>query len=259
MIPKIIHYCWLSNDPIPNTSQRCVDSWREKLPDYEFKKWDFTKFDKDSSIWVREAFENKKYATACDYIRLYAVYHEGGIYMDMDVEVVRSFDPLLSQSRMFATENPKDPLVIEAGCFGAEPGDIFIEKCLEYYKDRHYVKPDESFDTLPLPQIMKRVILDNNLSVSTYTWDYFTCKSYKTGKITTTDNTYAIHHFAGSWLSEEQQAINELTRKLSKYCGHFIAHNISEFSFAFKQGKAVDLLREKIQRKIQGREKTIGS
>lgn len=96
MIPKIIHYCWLSNDPIPEKLQEYMKSWKEKLPDYEFKLWNFDCFDINSSQWVKEAFEAKKYAFAADYIRLYAVYNYGGIYMDMDVEVIKSFNPLLN-------------------------------------------------------------------------------------------------------------------------------------------------------------------
>mgnify|MGYP000909436519 FL=1 len=95
MIPKIIHYCWLSNDPIPESLQKCMNSWKEKIPDYQLKKWDFTTFPKSKSKWVEEAFDNKKYAFAADYIRLYAIYNEGGIYMDMDIEVIKRFDDLL--------------------------------------------------------------------------------------------------------------------------------------------------------------------
>ena len=80
MIPKIIHYCWLSNDPIPSNIQHYMDSWKKYLPDYEFIHWNFDKFDKSSSRWVSEAFDNKKYAFAADYIRLNALYHYGGIY-----------------------------------------------------------------------------------------------------------------------------------------------------------------------------------
>ena len=120
MIPKIIHYYWLSNDPLPQDLQTYMKSWEKLLLDYQFKKWDFSVFDKTSSVWVSEAFDNKKYAFACDYIRLYAVYHYGGIYMDMDIQVLKPFDPLLSQLRMIGAENSKDPLQIEAGCFGSE-------------------------------------------------------------------------------------------------------------------------------------------
>ena len=251
MIPKIIHYCWLSNDPIPDNLKEYMSSWKKVLSDYQFRKWDFTVFDKTSSAWVSDAFDNKKYAFAADYIRLYAVYNYGGIYLDMDIEVIHRFDSLLSQSRMFATESPNDSLMIEAGCFGAEKGDEFIGKCLEYYHNRPFIKQDGSFDTIPLPQIMKKIILDNNFSISTYSSDYFTCKSYQTGKITTTKNTYAIHHFAGSWLSEEQQRMNEQIQKLSRWVGYFIARNIVELKFAFKNGNVFDLVQKKIKGKVR--------
>ena len=114
MIPKIIHYCWLSNDPIPEKLQEYMKSWKEKLPDYEFKLWNFDCFDINSSQWVKEAFEAKKYAFAADYIRLYAVYNYGGIYMDMDVEVIKSFNPLLNNDYLLGYENQ---IGIEAGIF----------------------------------------------------------------------------------------------------------------------------------------------
>lgn len=112
MIPKIIHYCWLSNDPIPSNIQHYMDSWKKYLPDYEFIHWNFDKFDKSSSRWVSEAFDNKKYAFAADYIRLYALYHYGGIYLDMDVEVLKSFNPFLSLQTMY---NPQIQISAESG------------------------------------------------------------------------------------------------------------------------------------------------
>ena len=107
MIPKIIHYCWLSNDPIPEDLSRYMKTWKQKLPDYEFMLWDFNRFDKNNSQWVKEAFEHKKYAFAADYIRLYALYHYGGIYLDMDVEVLKTFTPFLSLRTMIGFENGK--------------------------------------------------------------------------------------------------------------------------------------------------------
>ena len=117
MIPKVIHYCWLSGDPIPEKLQRCMDSWKKFLPDYEFVLWDLERFDIKTSQWVKEAFEARKYAFAADYIRLYAVYNYGGIYMDMDVEVVRPFDDLLASPYILGLESEKG---VEAGVFGAE-------------------------------------------------------------------------------------------------------------------------------------------
>lgn len=86
MIPKKIHFCWLSGDEFPPLIQYCIDTWEKVLPDYEIILWDTKRFDINSIAWVKEAFEAKKYAFAADYIRLYAVYTEGGIYLDSDVE-----------------------------------------------------------------------------------------------------------------------------------------------------------------------------
>lgn len=203
MIPKIIHYCWLSNDSYPEDFKRCIDTWKEKLPDYEFILWNFERFDIKSSLWVKQAFENKKYAFAADYIRLYAIYNYGGIYMDMDIEVLKPFDDILDSPIMIAYEND-EKTGIEAGCFGAEKGDELIEKCLSYYENRSFIKDDGSFDDLPLPKIIINFI-NKNSNLQIYTSDYFTCKSYKTGIITTTKKSYAIHHFAGSWTSTAQK------------------------------------------------------
>ena len=93
MIPKRIHLCWLSGDPYPAKIGKCLASWKKHLPDYEVVLWDTKRFDLESSPWVKQAFEAKKYAFAADYIRFYALYNYGGIYLDSDVEVLRSFDP----------------------------------------------------------------------------------------------------------------------------------------------------------------------
>ena len=156
-IPRIIHYCWLSGDPVPAKMKQYIAGWKRILPDYEFVKWDLKRFKKDSSAWVSEAVDLKKYAFASDYIRLYAIYHYGGIYLDMDVEVLKPFDELLDQAYMFAYESP-DKKLIEAGCFGAKKNDPFLKACLAYYKDRHFIRDDGSMDTLPLSKVMSKII-----------------------------------------------------------------------------------------------------
>ena len=104
MIPKIIHYCWLSNDPMPAELKRCIKSWKRKLPDYKIKKWDTHNFDIYSIPFVAEACKMRKWAFACDYIRVYALYTEGGIYMDSDVFVRNSLDFCLANRAFSAVE-----------------------------------------------------------------------------------------------------------------------------------------------------------
>ena len=253
MIPKIIHYCWLSSDPntpMPEEFTRYIAGWKEKLPDYQFMKWDFTRFDKESSEWVKEAFENKKYAFAADYIRFYAVYNYGGIYLDVDVEVLKKFDPLLEKDYMLAYERENRPL-IESGCFGASKGNTFIGKCLEWYNGRHFVKEDGSFDMTPLPYIMDAVIKENKYEFEIFPWTYFTAKLHSTGEIKVTDDTFSIHHFAGSWKPEREQELKKEIHKLSKHFGYFWARNIAEFIVAIRHKEFFKVLKKKIFRKLK--------
>lgn len=223
MIPKIIHYCWLSDDPIPEVLQKYMDTWKEHLSDYEFMLWNFDRFDKGSSAWVREAFEKRKYAFAADYIRLYAVYHYGGIYLDMDVEVVKTLDPLLNKNAILGRETQRG---IEGGVFGAEKGAEWLKECLDYYRDRPFVGFDGALDMRPLPEIMYEVLNEKYICtgiLELYPVDFLTAKSYETGKIICTDNTYTIHHFAGSWHGMKHR----LYRTVKKIFGSWIASRLS--------------------------------
>ncbi len=214
-IPRMIHYCWLSDDPVPEKMKRNFEGWKRMLPDYEFVKWDLKRFKKDTSVWVSEAIDQKKYAFASDYIRIYAVYHYGGIYLDMDVEVLKPFDELLESPYMFAYESP-DKKRIEAGCFGAEKHDPFLKTCLAYYKNRHFIKDGGVLDILPLSKLMGNIIIKKRLKMNIYSREYFTAKSFETGIETPGENTYAIHHFAGSWKSKEERRIIKRARRIRK-------------------------------------------
>lgn len=219
MIPKIIHFCWLSNDPIPEDLEKYMASWKKKLPDYKFVKWDFNRFDKEKSIWVSEAYDNKKYAFAADYIRLYAIYNMGGIYLDMDIEVLKSFNDLLNNEYMFAYESELFPY-IEAGCFGAEKKSPFIKYVLDYYENRHFIKEDGTFDMIPLPQVMKKVLDErDNIKINFMDWHTFTNKSFETGIEAPIARSYAIHHFAGSWKTETEKKEIELHQRLTRKYG----------------------------------------
>ena len=95
MIPKIIHYCWFGGGDKPELAVKCIESWKKYLSDYEIKEWNEENFDITQNQYVREAYENRKFAFVTDYVRLYAIYTEGGVYMDTDVEVIGSYDLFL--------------------------------------------------------------------------------------------------------------------------------------------------------------------
>ena len=96
MIPKIIHYCWFGDKELPKLAKKCLASWKKYCPDYQIKCWNESNFDVNSNQYVKEAYENKKYAFVTDYVRLYALYNFGGVYMDTDVEVIKNIDDFLN-------------------------------------------------------------------------------------------------------------------------------------------------------------------
>lgn len=222
MIPKIIHWCWLSDDPVPARLQKCMDSWKVYLPDYEFIHWNFQRFPKGKSKWVDDAFAHKKYAFAADYIRLYALYNYGGIYLDMDVEVLKTFNPFLKLKTMICWQNAIGGL--EVAAFGVEKGSKWVKECLDGYDGASFVKEDGSFEMLPLPQRIENELRNHNFmlqdinsieeasavseekSIPIFPCDVFSPKSYLTGKIKKTKRTVSIHHFVGSWLPPQKKS-----------------------------------------------------
>ena len=214
MIPKIIHYCWLSGDPVPVKLQKCMESWKKILPDYEFMLWDKQRFDINSVAWVKEAYEAKKYAFAADYIRQYAVYTMGGIYMDMDVEAVKPFGELLDKPYMLGSEVE---LRIEAGIFGAEAGCELMRWCMDFYENNHFLLTDGTLNMQGAPNVMNECITKHRkLQIANdhgadseivylYPYDVLTAKSGDTGVVKKTKRTRTIHHFAGSWLKPSKR------------------------------------------------------
>lgn len=218
MIPKKIHYVWLGGGKMPSKIKKCMKSWNKHLPDYEIVCWDENRFDINSVPWVKEAYEAKKYAFAADYIRCYALYTEGGIYLDTDVEVLKSFDPLLHLPYFMGKETGSP---IESAVIGAEKGNHFYKLMLDYYNERHF-KKGKKLDTKALPYIMHSILTDNYKPITInsvvsysgnlnhwhlFTKEFFSPKHWQTGEIKQTVDTFTIHHFgrAGSPKREDLQ------------------------------------------------------
>lgn len=154
MIPRIIHYCWFSGDPFPPEVKQCIDSWHAYLPDYRFELWDYDRIRNIDSIWLKECLEERKWAFAADFIRVYAVYHHGGIYLDTDVLLFRSLTPLLHNSCFIGREwswktgtKYYNYQGLTSHCFGAEANHPFMARCLQYYENRHFIH--SSLTSLP--------------------------------------------------------------------------------------------------------------
>lgn len=215
MIPKIIHYCWMSGDIVPEQFSRCMDSWHKALPDYEFMLWNYDRFPKGQSKWVDDAFDRKMYAFCSDYIRLYALYNYGGIYLDMDVEVVRDFGSLLRLNTMVSCQNKLKGL--ELAAFGVEKGCTWVKVLLDEYDKRNFLDEMGNCDDEPMPYFVERILKKNGILlkkvcgceealeindakvIPVLPSEYLSPKSFLENKIESTENTCCVHHFAGTW------------------------------------------------------------
>ncbi|MBR4228714.1 MAG: glycosyl transferase [Bacteroidales bacterium] len=227
MIPKRIHYCWFGRGPMPELALKCIESWHKYMPDYEYKLWNEDNFDINSVPYVKEAYESKKYAFVTDYVRLYALYTEGGIYMDTDVEVLKPYDDLLDLCGFTGYEGSKY-LPPVTGTMASEAGNSWVKEQLDAYDGIHFLLEDGTMDTTTnttrISDIMKRGGFVQNGKKQVYKdmhifpVEYF-CPRQTTGEYFLTENTYCDHHFMGSWEGKKRNNIlkrvfgqNNLTR-----------------------------------------------
>jgi len=165
-IPPIIHYCWFGGARKSKLIRRCIDSWQKTMPDYEIKCWNEKNFDINSISFVKQAIEKKKWAFASDYVRLHALYTEGGIYLDTDVEIYKSLDPFL-QHKFFTGIDTRvidgnTMFFIESAIIGSEKRHEYLAQCMEYYQNRDFILPNGEMDQTMIPDIISNILLSNN-------------------------------------------------------------------------------------------------
>lgn len=159
MIPKIIHYCWFGGNPKSEIIEKCMHSWRQHCPDWEIKEWNETNFDISSMPYTQEAYELKKWAFVSDVARLHAVYEEGGIYLDTDVELLQGIDDLCEHDAVFISINE---IYIASGLgFGASRHHRAVESMLKVYENRHFLKENGKLDLLPCPKMNTEALLES--------------------------------------------------------------------------------------------------
>lgn len=224
MIPKKIHYCWFSGDPYPEKVLQCINSWKKYMPDWEYVLWDMEMVKAIDSIWLKECLNERQWAFAADFVRLYALYSQGGVYLDTDCEVYKDFSDLLSCRSFIGRENCirfvgfNKHYFLTSHCMGAHPHDSFMHRCLHYFDDRHFIRSNDRtlpinlrYDRMILPQIQYELAMeigynpdamDNSLQVlenglEVFSYQYFDANSAKEG--------YCKHWAVGNWMSVPEQ------------------------------------------------------
>ena len=231
MIPKVIHYCWFGNGEKSESVLKCIESWRKFCPDYEIKEWNETNYDVTKNKYMREAYEEKRWGFVPDYARIDIVYQNGGIYLDTDVELIKSFDSMLDNKSFFGFERAGEGYKINLGSgFGSERGNAFLKEIRDYYDNLSFRNTDGTLNLTPSPNINSQVFIRNGFKLdntyqtiagnTVYPYDYFAPLDWKNLKGKPTNNTISIHHYSTSWLSDEEK---KKRRKAT------IKHNIVHF------------------------------
>lgn len=238
MITKIIHYCWFGRNPLPESAQKCIASWRKFLPDYEIKEWNEDNFDVNMVPYTAEAYSAKKYAFVSDYARFWILYRYGGLYFDTDVEVIKPMEDIIERGPFMGIEveskdtgnGPSVPMVAPGLALGAEPNMDIYNILIQYYSGLNFLDKDGNQNLVTSVKHLTGILVQNGLQASNglqnvagiwiYPRDYFNPLDSLTGRLKLTENTRSIHWYMNSWSDT-----SKLYRWLSKMSHRFLGVN----------------------------------
>ncbi|MCM3115090.1 glycosyl transferase [Neobacillus sp. MER 74] len=226
-IPKIIHYCWFGGKEKPEIVTRCIETWRKHLSDYEIIEWNESNSDISCNLYVKQAYESRKFAFVSDYVRVYALYQYGGVYLDTDVQVFKPFDDLLHHDSFWGFEQEN---YIATSTIGAAKGNNLIRLFLDSYKDKTFLQSDGEQNDLTNVAVITNILKTKGLKQNgkfqeipslgvfypqTYfsPYDYINCRKF------ISENTYTMHLFYKSWLPPKARLKSSIKTVASKVIG----------------------------------------
>lgn len=227
-IPKKIHYCWFGKKEKPRIVKKCIKSWVNILNEYEIIEWNEDSFDIDSNKFVRQAYDAGKFAFVSDYVRVYALYNYGGIYLDTDVEVKQQFsDEILSNESFWGFEEKN---YIATSTIGTKKGNKLIKKFLDSYDGKTFIKENGEIDTLTNVAIVSHIIEDVGVRLdgtyqkiegicTVYPQEYFSPYDYINCYSKEDKNTCTIHHFYKSWLPYSEKLKGKIKKIIARIIG----------------------------------------
>lgn len=212
---KIIHYCWFGPNKISKLAEKCLESWKKYLPDYEIMLHTEDNFDFNKNKFIKEAYENKKWAFVSDYARLEALYKYGGIYFDTDMEVTKDISEILEKECVFGVEDSK--MVAAGFIYVKNSNNKFIKKILDIYDDMK-IFDKQNIYKITIPAIITKEMQNygydktntniqylEQVDVTIYPQEYFYPQSYDNQKNNFTKNSCMIHHYDGTWSSKQEK------------------------------------------------------
>jgi len=230
MIPKIIHYCWFGGNPLPNDAVEYIDTWKKYFPGYDIKEWNESNYDVHKISYTSEAYHAKKYAFVSDYARFDVLYQYGGIYFDVDVEVIKSFGDILENTGFIGTETVG---LVAAGLgVGCDAGLGVVKEILDDYAKDSFLCNDgiQKYNFKTVVRRFTEILVKRGFDTTSnelqriadftiYPTEFFCPKDFATGKLNVTENTVSIHHYAGSWVPKEQKSLINKKYKIYQLFG----------------------------------------
>lgn len=198
MISKIIHYCWFGDKPKPNEFYKWLETWTAAMPDWEIMEWNEQNFDVNLCNYSREAYLTRNYAHVSDVCRVYALYKYGGVYLDTDVEVLKSFEAFRNLKSFLGVEHD----LVGTAVMGCEAKQEWLNAFLDYYKNKHFINIWGHTVRTPNTKILTKIVLPKVPLVeypTIFPRDFFCGIDWTTKEAILTTNTVSIHHFAASW------------------------------------------------------------
>ena len=211
-IPRLIHYCWFGNGDIPEQQKKYLESWKNFCPDYEIIKWSEDNYDITNNQYVYEAYQNGKWAFVSDFVRIDVVNRYGGVYLDTDVELVKPLDELLHFNGFMGFETGTH--VASGLGFGSVKGHAILEATIDCYSRLRFLRENGQLDLTPCPMRQTKVLEKYGLRKNNELQElekgfmilptpFLGGMNWGTRRIEITDSTYAIHHYAGSWVDDK--------------------------------------------------------
>lgn len=213
MIPKVIHYCWFGQRPLPELALKCIASWKKFLPEYEIKEWNENNFDVNQITYTTEAYQCGKFAFVSDFARFKIMYEHGGIYFDTDVEIIKPIDDIIAKGPFFGMETAWWENFCNPGLgFACQPHSPLCKEMIEQYENAKFALSNGRYNLKTVVMRFSKILQKKGFKYSNkivefngtnfYPADFFCPINYHTGKINITSNTRTIHHYAASWVSE---------------------------------------------------------
>lgn len=215
-IPKIIHLCWFGNGQFDDKMKFCMETWEKFCPEYKVMKWDEESFDLSSCLYAKQAYEKKRWAFVTDYVRFKVLELYGGIYLDTDMQLLKSLDEFLGDDAFFSFKQLVGEMklyTLTSGIIGSKRANPLFKPLIDEFESRSYINENGEEDMKPVAAFLTDILVSHGFAqnnelqkrdgIAVYPNEYLCPTLLKGGKIVTTENTAAIHHFTGTWRTPE--------------------------------------------------------